>query len=215
MRNCFLGPAGNVERLLHSLNLEDKDLRGGPRIEGLFSLDIEDIIAPEFILETSMNVRHSQICDMETLVKWRHDFYVESQGAKPGEESFSRAYEEISRRLEGGELFVLEKNNELLSFCGLGGFLADCKIIGPVWTPHSLRGRGYGRTVTAGALLHARDMGCKKAILFTLNPQAERAYRAIGFERIGDWRVDFPVDFNAEKIKESLVLRRKENEATN
>jgi predicted GNAT family acetyltransferase len=58
-----------------------------------------------------------------------------------------------------------------------------------VWTPPALRGRGYGRAVVAGALAIARHGGVTGAILATgrHNSAAQAAYRAIGFERVGDY----------------------------
>jgi predicted GNAT family acetyltransferase len=35
-----------------------------------------------------------------------------------------------------------------------------------------------------------RDEGRSHAILFAIKPEAQKAYRAIGFERIGDWMFD-------------------------
>jgi predicted GNAT family acetyltransferase len=36
-------------------------------------------------------------------------------------------------------------------------------------------------------LAEVRDRGARRAILFSAGPAAEAAYRAIGFQRIGDW----------------------------
>ncbi len=57
--------------------------------------------------------------------------------------------------------------------------------VGRVYTPPALRGRGFARTVVAGSLLHERAAGATCAILFTPSPDALAAYRAIGFQVIG------------------------------
>ena len=63
--------------------------------------------------------------------------------------------------------------------------------IGGVWTPPSLRSRGYGRAAVAASLLDARAEGVRVAILFTGkgNVPACRAYEALGFQVIGDYRL--------------------------
>jgi predicted GNAT family acetyltransferase len=60
-----------------------------------------------------------------------------------------------------------------------------------VYTPPSLRGRGYARAVVAGSLLAARARGVRQAVLFTGkdNDHAQRAYRALGFTVVGDYGV--------------------------
>ena len=63
--------------------------------------------------------------------------------------------------------------------------------VGGVWTPPDLRGRGYGRAVVAVSLLDARAEGVGRAVLFTgdSNVPAIRAYAALGFRRIDDYRI--------------------------
>jgi predicted GNAT family acetyltransferase len=60
-----------------------------------------------------------------------------------------------------------------------------------VWTPPELRGRGYARAVVAGSLLAVRVEGIRRAVLFTDddNVQAQRAYVALGFARVGDYGI--------------------------
>lgn len=59
--------------------------------------------------------------------------------------------------------------------------------VGGVYTPPALRSRGYARCAVAGSLLAARAEGAERAILFTNNPAAVRAYEALGFARIGEY----------------------------
>ena len=56
-----------------------------------------------------------------------------------------------------------------------------------IYTPPALRGRGFAKAVVAASLLVARDRGSSRAVLFTNNPSAARAYEALGFRRIGDY----------------------------
>ena len=52
-------------------------------------------------------------------------------------------------------------------------------------------GRGYGRAVVAASLLDARAQGVGKAVLFTglENLPARRAYAALGFQPLADYRL--------------------------
>ena len=59
--------------------------------------------------------------------------------------------------------------------------------MGGVWTPPERRGRGYARAVVAASLLDARAEGVERAVLFTENPVARRAYEALGFRRVGEY----------------------------
>jgi predicted GNAT family acetyltransferase len=61
--------------------------------------------------------------------------------------------------------------------------------IGGVFTPHALRGKGYARACVAGSLLAARTGGVRRAVLFTpkTNNSAQAAYRAIGFQVVGEY----------------------------
>jgi predicted GNAT family acetyltransferase len=63
------------------------------------------------------------------------------------------------------------------------------KLAGGVYTPPKLRGRGYGRAVVAGSLCDARKQGSRRSVLFTrgTNVAAQRAYRALGYEVLGDF----------------------------
>jgi hypothetical protein len=200
--DCFLGSKSDVESLLRSLHITSTELRAGGRIEGLFSLDLDSMIDPPALNDPTISVRQADVSDHKLISRWRHDFFVESQGSEPGENLYKRASEEILRRLLEGSLFLLFHNEEPKSFCGVSGFVHDYKIVGPVWTPLTERGKGYGQSITAGALKILQKQGCKQAVLFTLNPQAESTYKAIGFKRIGDWRVDFPLSLNFLKNKQ-------------
>jgi predicted GNAT family acetyltransferase len=60
--------------------------------------------------------------------------------------------------------------------------------IGPVYTPMELRGRGYGRAVTASSAQWALDRGAEHVVLFTdlANQVSNFIYQRIGFRPIAD-----------------------------
>lgn len=76
-----------------------------------------------------------------------------------------------------------------VAMAAINARLPDVVQVGGVFVPSELRGQGLGRRVTAALLAEARQDGARTAILFANNAAAERAYRAIGFEPVGHYRV--------------------------
>jgi hypothetical protein len=189
---CFLGPADQVTFLLSSLGIAPSALREEENKDGewLFSLALENMTSPAILKKPGITVRRACQADVDLLTVWRHDFNVESRGFAPGQITLDKAQEEISRRINDSELFILEDRGERVSFCGVGGFLSDWSCVGPVWTPPEKRNLGYARAITAGALQIMHGEGTINAVLFAHRPDAVRPYRAIGFERIGDWLLE-------------------------
>jgi len=67
---------------------------------------------------------------------------------------------------------------------------ADAMVqVGAVFVPRTLRNRGYGRRVVAAQMHDCRARGISAAVLSANNRPAARAYEAIGFRRIGQFRV--------------------------
>ncbi|MEI7669408.1 MAG: GNAT family N-acetyltransferase [Pseudomonadota bacterium] len=122
---------------------------------------------------------------------WDKEFSVEALGESKKTETKDEKPSRMISILFERSLFVIEKDNQILSFCGTGGFLSDWKWVGPVYTPPNLRGHGYGRAVTGGSLEIVRNEGAKFAGLFSSNPVAIKTYKALGFKEIGDWRLSF------------------------
>jgi predicted GNAT family acetyltransferase len=88
---------------------------------------------------------------------------------------------------------VLEVDGAPVAYRQFNATLPEVVQVGGVWTPPSLRSRGYARAVVAGSLLAARAEGARRGVLFTgeENVAAQRAYAAIGFRRVGDWGLLF------------------------
>ena len=85
--------------------------------------------------------------------------------------------------------FVLEVQGSdgPVSYSAFNASLPEIVQVGGVWTPPEQRGRGYARAVVAGSLLDARAERVVRAVLFTENPAARRAYEALGFQRVGEY----------------------------
>jgi predicted GNAT family acetyltransferase len=86
--------------------------------------------------------------------------------------------------------------------CAFNAAAGGVVQLGGVYTPPRLRGRGYARSVVAGALVLAQAEGADRAVLFTgeQNAAALKAYRALGFRDVGDYSLLL--------FKESVVARK-------
>jgi predicted GNAT family acetyltransferase len=72
---------------------------------------------------------------------------------------------------------------------GFNARLPGIVQVGAVWTPPEHRRKGFARAAVALHLAEARAEGVSRAILFTSNPFAARAYRALGFSEIGRFTI--------------------------
>lgn len=187
----ILGPEETVQAFRGALNIDAHDLREGGRDEWLFRIDLGDMRLPSQIHDPAYIVRRATPEDGAILIPWRYDFYLEALGDPGGEDARRRAEANINGMIHEKNVFVLEHLGQIVSFCGCGGYLPEWRGIGPVWTPVSLRGKGYARIVTAGALNIVKAGGVQHAVLFSENPQAIRLYEALGFRKIGGWKLDF------------------------
>ncbi len=100
---------------------------------------------------------------------------------------------DIERRVQSalvdGLVQILESEGQPIAMTSVNAAVENTIQIGGVFVPRSVRNRGYGRRVVAAQLAQARDNGVRCAILFAANKAAEAAYAAIGFRRIGTYRV--------------------------
>ena len=71
---------------------------------------------------------------------------------------------------------------------GWGGRTPNGVRIGPVYTPPSLRRRGYGSAVTAAVSAERLASGLRFCFLYTdlANPTSNRIYSEIGYEPVCD-----------------------------
>ena len=94
-----------------------------------------------------------------------------------------------------GDRFVLwDVDGTPVSMAMLRAPAADVSRIGPVFTPLTRRGHGYGSAVTAAAADLAHRSGTADVVLFAdlANPVSNAIYQRIGFEAVVDSvRIDF------------------------
>jgi GNAT superfamily N-acetyltransferase len=182
----LLGPPDQVRDARAALGLADAACADKP--ETLFALDLASLIVPELLANGEVACRPAQSEDRAVLHDWGFAYDMETLGAANTPEARRRAAEFMDMRIDANNAWVaVDREGRLLSFSSFNATLPDIVQLGGIYTPPALRGRGYAKLSVAHSLLVARDRGATRAVLFTSNPSAERAYEAVGFRRIGEY----------------------------
>ncbi|WP_426104405.1 GNAT family N-acetyltransferase [Massilia sp. TSP1-1-2] len=183
----FFGPLVQVRSALRDMGLGQVGLLKDTA-EDLFALALADLRVPAILAQEQVRCRVAVESDFEHLVAWRYAFRQATLNDAPGEKTMLTSGADIAALLPAGSLFILE-GEQALACCSFNARLPRMVQIGNVWTPPALRGHGYARAVVAGALAIARDAGVVEAVLATgrSNAAAQAAYRAIGFNVVGDY----------------------------
>lgn len=186
--NGLLGPWPQVRAAEPELDL-DRARLGKVVPEYLYRLDLADVMVPESLSSGRVTHRYASDSDLPTLVSWRREYDLHTMGFPEHSIDDDANRDALAAAIEANNLWVLEEAGRLVSMTGFNATLPDMVQVGGVFTPVERRGRGHGRAVVAGSLLDARAAGVVEAILFTEaeNHPAQRAYEALGFERIGDY----------------------------
>jgi predicted GNAT family acetyltransferase len=159
--------------------------------EGLYALDIAMLRVPPLLGDARIGRRVPTEDDRALLVDWYRTYEIDGLGAKDSPELTAAVARRFEWMLADGLRCLLTVDGVPCASTGFNSRLPDCVQIGGVFTPVDKRSRGYARAIVAGTLLDARQQGVKRAILFTgeHNQPAITAYRALGFERIGDFNI--------------------------
>ncbi|MBS2553563.1 GNAT family N-acetyltransferase [Catenulispora sp. NL8] len=120
--------------------------------------------------------------DRDLLAEWFTAFAGDVGEAMPD------AARAVDRRLKNGELLLWEADGVPVSLAGNTTPVAGVARVAPVYTPATLRGKGYAGAVTAAVSRRALDAGYE-VILFTnlANPTSNALYQRLGYRGIGDW----------------------------
>jgi RimJ/RimL family protein N-acetyltransferase len=155
----------------------------------LYVLDLARLVVPQPLVAGELRVRHPATAELALLVGWRVSFSVEALGAPETAELRRVSQADIRLQRERGADWVLVAGDRLVAYAAFNAMLPEIVQIGGVWTPPAERGRGYARSVVAGALLAAGTHGVRRAVLFAdpANDAARRAYCSIGFRIVGDY----------------------------
>jgi ribosomal protein S18 acetylase RimI-like enzyme len=180
------GPAAQVDAARRALGLEH---RPAPKHgqEELFALDLRDLIVPAPLADGRWSCRRPRENELDLVADWRLAFYAEALHRPDAPGLRDEAAEDIRLIHDRGMDWLLTDGDRPVAYSAFNARLPDIVQIGGVWTPPTLRGRGYGRTVVVGSLLDARNDGVTRAVLFAEREDAKRAYRGIGFRVVGEF----------------------------
>jgi len=186
----LIGPNEQVVVVERALEIDDSRVQLD-ETENLYSLKLNDLIIPDDLSSGKVDGRRVEPRDLELITKWRVAYSIEAVGDKDGPELWEKCRASVERYLKEGRTWVLEDHGEPVACSSFNSVIKEAVQVGGVWTPPELRRRGYGRSVLAASLLDARSEGVGKAILFTgeSNIASQKAYSALGFQHIGDYRL--------------------------
>lgn len=171
--------------------------------EGLYEINLTTL--NEVIIPRNFDIVSAQDVSREILINWMRSYNIEALGATNDNDLKKQTIEDLDRRLKKNDSCVLLSNGIPVSLSAFNARLEDVVQVGPVWTPPEYRNQGFARLLLAHTLIEEKRKGTKKAILFTGNPAAIKAYIAIGFKKIGDYRLallEKPI-----KLRENLLLK--------
>ena len=185
----FLGVSNQVNEMLRFMPANSPIQFDEEEI--LYQLALDALKMPASLQNETLIVRQATIHDHETLGIWRAEYNVEALNAPDNHTTRQSAYIRVGEAIEKGSLWVAEADGELMACSGFNAILPEIVQVGGVYTPPAKRSRGYGRSAVAGSLRDMQQQGATKAILFTGegNLPARRAYSALGFSAIGDYRI--------------------------
>jgi ribosomal protein S18 acetylase RimI-like enzyme len=180
------GPADQVRAARSALSLDD---RPAPKFgqEELFALQLADLSVPTPLADGRWICRKPHEDELELLTDWRVGFFLEALHGTDGPAVRDACREEVRLIHQHESDWLLTDAGRPVSYSNFNARLPDIVQIGGVWTPPELRGRGYGGAVVAGSLVHARREGVVRAVLFAEHEAAKRAYRRIGFRKVGEY----------------------------
>jgi predicted GNAT family acetyltransferase len=188
----FVGPLDQAHAAREALGLAGLTAQVDSR-EDLFSLALDRLVVPPALASGVVRLREPADTELGLLVDWRVVYHVETMNVSDTPARRVICREEIDAYHAERAHWVVEDRGRPVAYSHFNARLPDMVQVGGVWTPPELRGRGYARCVVAGSLRDARDRGVSRASLFTprTNAPAQRAYRSLGFETVGEYALIF------------------------
>lgn len=183
-----VGEEKQAQAVLAGLNLLDATFQANI-VEKLYLLNLKDIIVPTHLPAAQYKMIEASEVERAILMRWIRDYEIEALGLHDTEELDVKIASRVDNIISSSSCWALEKDLQPLSLCGINAQLPDIVQIGPVWTPPEHRNKGYARTLVTQMLQKCNSEGVEKALLFTDNPAAIKAYEAIGFKEIGLYRL--------------------------
>lgn len=121
----------------------------------------------------------------ETLIEWWQAFTAEADVGGDAESAAAGA----RVRHDAGGAYFWEHEGRPVSLVCVNPAVAGVARVGPVYTPPSLRGRGYAGTAVAALSRRALARGAGRCALFTdlANPTSNKIYAEVGYRPLCEW----------------------------
>ncbi|WP_244940953.1 GNAT family N-acetyltransferase [Legionella sainthelensi] len=186
----ILGEDSQARFVIDKLNLQSPSLFAVNYQEKLFLLELEKMIIPAELHTYHCSIKSVQVCPIEVIKEWLIAYHIEALGDNINDPKLEESIiNEIQDKQLSKNRWVLYVDNTPVSLCGFNASLPDIVQLGPVYTPPSLRNKGFARTTVSLCLKHAATNRVKRAILFTNEHSAIRAYKSLGFQEVGTYRL--------------------------
>lgn len=194
----ILGPDDQAEFVIQKLGLSSEKYLMNDQ-DGLYVVDLKELVKPQIF-----NFTHSEIVplneiDPEIVKKWIRAFMIEALQEEDAPNLDDKVEKRTTRTLKEKTFSALLFDEEPVAISGYNATLKEAVQIGSVYTPPEYRNRGFARALLYLSLKQAQAHGVEKAVLFANDPAAVKAYEAIGFKRIGTYRLSLlkkPVSLN-------------------
>lgn len=186
----LIGPMQQVQTILDKQNIPSTAIQLDEP-EFLYKLNLADLQIPPKVASGEWRGRRIETRDIELMTRWRVDYALESLGETESPELWQQTRSGVEKYLRLERAWILEDNEQPVATSAFNTTTDDLVQVGGVWTPPELRSRGCGRSAVAASLLAVREEGVHTAILFTgeENMPAQKAYEALGFYKLGDYRI--------------------------
>jgi RimJ/RimL family protein N-acetyltransferase len=127
---------------------------------------------------TAGDARLASEGDRELVGEWLVRFHSEATQGEPLDVAAV-----VDRRLAGQEVWLWCAGGSPVALAAHSAPSGGVARVGPVYTPPTDRGRGYGSAVTARVTLAALQAGANDVVLYTdlANPTSNAIYQAIGY----------------------------------
>lgn len=128
-------------------------------------------------------MRPAMLIDKDLVYSWILAFNIDT-----GENTILPSIENITHRIETGELYLWENNGKPVSLVGKGRSTDHGVTIGPVYTPEELRRQGYASSCVADVCKEILQSGYDFCTLYTdlSNAISNSIYMKIGFKPVCD-----------------------------
>jgi len=178
----IIGQAAPVAEVKGALGLPDGALN---RIEPHLELVLDQIKMPDV---TGLVLVPVATVPRAEMIVWRRQYGIDALDLAP-DEAGMQAVGAVDQMIALDTHRVLLAGGAPVAMTGFNAILPEAVMIGGVYTPKHLRGRGFARAALALHLAEARNKGVKRAVLSAANARAAKAYVAIGFQQIGDFMI--------------------------